>query len=190
MTPPPSPNYLKYPGLSLREIRLLSKTTHIMPLRLQTIRRSHIPKKYGYDASSYNPLPSQLLDTFMAELLPTIPITLLPGANDPANASYPQQPIHSAMFPKSRTYSALPLAEDAQPGWLDMVTNPWEGEVEGWRVLGTGGQNLDDICRYVDSADRLGMMEAMCRWRCSAPTAPDTLCKLPTSYLSLFWSFY
>ncbi|KAK3995646.1 DNA polymerase alpha/epsilon subunit B-domain-containing protein [Cladorrhinum sp. PSN332] len=136
-------------------------------------------KKYGYDASSYNPMPSQLLDTFMSELLPTIPITLLPGTNDPANASYPQQPIHAAMFPKSRTYTALPSAENADPGWLDMVTNPWEGEVEGWRVLGTGGQNLDDICKYVDSADRLGMMEAMCRWRCSAPTAPDTLWAYP-----------
>ncbi|KAK4164897.1 DNA polymerase alpha/epsilon subunit B-domain-containing protein [Cladorrhinum sp. PSN259] len=137
-------------------------------------------KKYGYDASAYNPIPSQLLDTFMSELLPTIPITLLPGTNDPANASYPQQPIHAAMFPKSRTYTALPNAgTDAEPGWLDMATNPWEGEVEGWRILGTGGQNLDDICKYVDSADRLGMMEAMCRWRCSAPTAPDTLWAYP-----------
>jgi DNA polymerase delta subunit 2 len=44
-------------------------------------------------------------------------------------------------------------------------------------VLGTGGQNVDDVFKYVDSDDRLGMMEAMCRWRCSAPTAPDTLCE-------------
>lgn len=140
------------------------------------------PKKYGYDASSYNPIPSQLLDTFLSELLPTMPITLLPGTQDPANASYPQQPIHSAMFPKARTYTSSPPAagaSSAEPGWFDPVTNPWEGEVEGWRVLGTGGQNLDDICKYVDSEDRLGMMEAMCRWRCSAPTAPDTLCKFP-----------
>jgi DNA polymerase delta subunit 2 len=134
-------------------------------------------KKYGYDSSSYNPLPSQLLDTFLSTLLPTIPVTLLPGELDPANASYPQQPIHSAMFPKARTYASTP-GSSTEPGWLDPVTNPWEGEVEGWRVLGTGGQNLDDICKYVDSEDRLGMMEAMCRWRCSAPTAPDTLCKL------------
>ncbi|KAK4138706.1 hypothetical protein BT67DRAFT_431241 [Trichocladium antarcticum] len=135
-------------------------------------------KKYGYDSSSYNPLPSQLLDTFLAELLPTMPITLLPGVLDPATASYPQQPIHSAMFPKARQYGPPPAAAggaDEPPGWLDAATNPWEGEIEGWRVLGTGGQNLDDICKYVDSEDRLGMMEAMCRWRCSAPTAPDTL---------------
>ncbi|KAH6626911.1 DNA polymerase alpha/epsilon subunit B-domain-containing protein [Chaetomium sp. MPI-SDFR-AT-0129] len=139
-------------------------------------------KKYGYDSSSYNPLPSQLLDTFLTSLLPTIPITLLPGVQDPANVSYPQQPIHTAMFPSARTYTAEPTPSPSasdEPGWLDAVTNPWEGEVEGWRVLGTGGQNLDDICKYVDSADRLGMMEAMCRWRCSAPTAPDTLWSYP-----------
>lgn len=132
-------------------------------------------KKYGYDASSYNPLPSQLFDEFLAELLPTIPVTLIPGASDPANASYPQQPIHAAMFPKARTYAATPGSDE--PGWFDTVTNPWEGEVEGWRVLGTGGQNLDDMFKYVDSNDRMGMMEAMCRWRCTAPTAPDTLCE-------------
>ena len=133
-------------------------------------------KKYGYDSSSYNAVPSQLLDDFLSELLPTMPVTLLPGALDPANMSFPQQPIHSAMFPKSRPYAAMPGAKEA--GWFDSVTNPWEAEVEGWRVLGTGGQNVDDIFKYVDSDDRLGMMEVMCRWQLSAPTAPDTLCKL------------
>ncbi|KAL2025063.1 hypothetical protein VTK56DRAFT_65 [Thermocarpiscus australiensis] len=164
-----------------------------------SLKKPH--KKYGYDSSSYNPLPSRLLDTFLSELLPSMPITLLPGAHDPANASYPQQPIHAAMFPKARAYTAVPpgtkttgtaaaAGDEAgspsseggggpEPGWLDAVTNPWEGEVEGWRVLGTGGQNLDDMCKYVDSDDRLGMMEAMCRWRCSAPTAPDTLWTYP-----------
>ncbi|KAI1867986.1 uncharacterized protein JN550_006793 [Neoarthrinium moseri] len=134
-------------------------------------------KKYGYDASSYNAQPSQLLDEFLATLLPTMPVTLLAGAQDPANSSYPQQPIHAAMFPGARAYTALPTSNDV--GWFDNVTNPWEGEVDGWRVLGTGGQNLDDVFKYVDSEDRLGMMEAMCRWRCCAPTAPDTLWAYP-----------
>ncbi|RYO88529.1 hypothetical protein DL766_001567 [Monosporascus sp. MC13-8B] len=134
-------------------------------------------KKYGYDSSSYNALPSQLLDEFLSALLPTMPVTLLPGAQDPANASYPQQPIHSAMFPNSRQYTVAPTSSEA--GWFDTVTNPWEGELDGWRVLGTGGQNVEDVFKYVDSDDRLGMMEAMCRWRCCAPTAPDTLWSYP-----------
>ncbi|KFH47358.1 DNA polymerase subunit delta-like protein [Hapsidospora chrysogenum ATCC 11550] len=140
-------------------------------------REKKVSKKYGYDASAYNAIPSQLFDDFLAELLPSLPVTLLPGVLDPANASYPQQPIHAAMFPTSRNFAKNPGSND--PGWFDAVTNPWEGEVEGWRVLGTGGQNIDDVFKYVESDDRLGMMEAMCRWRCCAPTAPDTLWSYP-----------
>ncbi|KAM3465259.1 hypothetical protein NHJ6243_001815 [Beauveria neobassiana] len=143
-------------------------------------------KKYGYDASAYNALPSQLFDEFVSELLPSLPVTLLPGARDPANASYPQQPLHTALFPLARAYGADPTTTTTSkaggggvPGWFDSVTNPWEAEVDGWRVLGTGGQNVDDVFKYVDSEDRLGMMEAMCRWRCCAPTAPDTLWSYP-----------
>lgn len=134
-----------------------------------------VQKKYGYDASSYNPAPFQLLDDFLAEILPSIPVTMLPGANDPATTALPQQPVHAAMFPRSREFAAADPS--LGPGWFDCVTNPWEGEVEGWRFLGTAGQNVDDVFKYIGSDDRLGMMEAMCRWRCIAPTAPDTLCK-------------
>ncbi|KAL8342549.1 hypothetical protein RB601_004895 [Gaeumannomyces tritici] len=132
-------------------------------------------RKYGYDSSAYNPVPSQLLDSFLSELLPSMPITIMPGQHDPANASLPQQPVHPAMYDKSRAFIAAPGGAD--PGWLDSVTNPWEGEVDGWRFLGASGQNVDDVFKYVSSDDRLGMMELMCRWRCTAPTAPDTLCK-------------
>ncbi len=135
-------------------------------------------KKYGYDASAYNPAPTTHLDQLLATLLPSIPITLLPGASDPANASMPQQPIHPAMFPRSRAYSAV--AGSKEPGWFDSVTNPWEGEVDGWRMMGNGGQPIDDVFKYVEGDERLEMMKNLLRWRCGAPTAPDTLCKPPT----------
>jgi DNA polymerase delta subunit 2 len=136
-------------------------------------------KKYGYDSSAYNPTPTAHFDDFLASLLPSLPVTLMPGYQDPANVSLPQQPIHPAMFPQARTYGAMPAGDDrkSNPGWFDTVTNPWAGEIEGWKLLGTGGQNVDDVFKYVEGEDRLGMMEAMCRWRCCAPTAPDTLCK-------------
>ena len=134
-------------------------------------------KKYGYDASAYNPTPTAHLDRFLATLLPSIPITLLPGATDPANVSLPQQPIHPAMFPHARAYSANPGT--TEPGWFDSVTNPWEGEIEGWRFMGTGGQPIDDIFKYVEGDDRLDMMECLLRWRNGAPTAPDTLTCYP-----------
>ncbi|TVY93109.1 DNA polymerase subunit delta [Lachnellula willkommii] len=143
--------------------------------------RKNAHKKYGYDSSAYNPAPTAHFDNFLATLLPSLPVTLIPGYTDPANVSLPQQPIHAAMFPQARAYGGMPpvAGEEKQAGWFDTVTNPWDGEIEGWKVLGTGGQNVDDVFKYVESEDRLGMMEAMCRWRCCAPTAPDTLWSYP-----------
>lgn len=134
-------------------------------------------KKYGYDASAYNAAPTELLDNFLASLLPSMPITILPGATDPANVAIPQQPLHAALFPHSRAYAASPGAKDKVAGWFDSVTNPWEGNIDGWRFLGTGGQPIDDVFKYVNADDRLEMMEHLLRWRCNAPTAPDTLCE-------------
>jgi DNA polymerase delta subunit 2 len=142
-----------------------------------------VSRKYGYDASTYNPAPTAHLDHFLAALLPSMPITLIPGETDPANMSLPQQPIHPAMLPHCRAYAALPGA--SEPGWFDSVTNPWEGDVDGWRMLGTGGQPVNDVFKYVEGDERLDMMESLLRWRCGAPTAPDTLCKLGTCAIIL-----
>ena len=146
-------------------------------------------KKYGYDASAYNPAPTAHLDAFLATLLPSLPVTMIPGEADPANVSLPQQPVHAAILPHARAYSAAPPSdqtEKREPGWFDSVTNPWEADVDGWRLLGNGGQPLDDIFKYVEGEDRIGMMEAMLRWRLCAPTAPDTLCKLFLPYSKAF----
>ncbi len=143
-------------------------------------------RKYGYDAAAYNPGPTAHFDRFLAELLPSIPVTVMPGDQDPANLTLPQQPIHPAMFPLARTYASSNLNDPQRgdtPGWLDSVTNPWDGDVEGWRFMGNSGQPVDDILKYVEyggpdgkGADgRLEIMACMLRWRCGAPTAPDTL---------------
>lgn len=131
-------------------------------------------KKYGYDAAAYNPAPTATLDLFLSTLLPSIPITIIPGETDPANVSMPQQPLHPAMLPHSRAYAAPPASAEA--GWLDCATNPWEADIDGWRFLGNGGQPINDIYKYVEGNDRIEMMENILRWRCGAPTAPDTLC--------------
>ena len=59
--------------------------------------------------------------------------------------------------------------------WFDSATNPHDFDLDGWRFLGTGGQTVNDIYKYVSGEERLEMMEAMLRWRLAAPTAPDTL---------------
>ncbi|EMC91503.1 hypothetical protein BAUCODRAFT_79984 [Baudoinia panamericana UAMH 10762] len=132
-------------------------------------------KIYGYDSSSYNAAPTDRFDQWLAALLPSMPVTLLPGEQDPTSTSLPQPPIHAAMFPHARAYMSLPQArEDAS--WFDSTTNPAEFNVDGFRFLGTGGQPVDDVYKYIsDCEERLEMMEAMLRWRLTAPTAPDTL---------------
>ncbi|KAK3115822.1 DNA polymerase delta small subunit Cdc1 [Teratosphaeriaceae sp. CCFEE 6253] len=132
-------------------------------------------KTYGYDSSSYNAAPTDTLDQWLAQLLPSMPITLLPGASDPTSTALPQQPIHAAMFPHARAYMTPPSSTEG-PGWFDSTTNPCEFSLSGHRFLGTGGQPVDDVYKYLpDCEERLEMMEAMLRWRLTAPTAPDTL---------------
>lgn len=161
-------------------------------------KKKAAPKKYGYDASAYNASPITQLDNFLAEILPSIPVTLMPGEQDPANFALPQQGIHRAMFPQARAYAAPPPSGEAtpEPGWFDSVTNPFEGDVEGWRLWGCSGQNVDDVLRYLDftadnaddtvetndSEARLRVMESMLRWRCGVPTAPDTICKFDQDF--------
>ncbi|KAH8633868.1 DNA polymerase subunit delta-2 [Alternaria alternata] len=132
-------------------------------------------RHYGYDASSYNAAPTTRLDEFLCEILPSLPITMLPGASDPSNVALPQQPLHPALFPKTRLYAEPPIETNTTLNGFDAVTNPWLGDIDGYRVLGTGGQTVKDLLKYVNRVKSIDAMEMMLRWRCVAPTAPDTL---------------
>ncbi|KAL1793229.1 hypothetical protein ACET3X_008211 [Alternaria dauci] len=132
-------------------------------------------RHYGYDASSYNAAPTTRLDEFLCEILPSLPITMLPGASDPSNVALPQQPLHPALFPKTRLYAEPPIQTNTTLNGFDAVTNPWLGDIDGYRVLGTGGQTVKDLLKYVNRVKAIDAMEMMLRWRCVAPTAPDTL---------------
>ncbi|KAJ4301131.1 DNA polymerase delta small subunit Cdc1 [Kalmusia sp. IMI 367209] len=111
-------------------------------------------RHYGYDASSYNATPAEKFDSFLSQILPALPVTLLPGESDPANVALPQQPLHPALFPLCRAYANPPAKSNESLEGLDSVTNPWEADIEGWRVLGTGGQTVDDLLKYVEGRRR------------------------------------
>jgi DNA polymerase delta subunit 2 len=134
-------------------------------------------KKYGHDTSLYNATPSETLDAFIAQILPSIPVTLIPGATDPASVAIPQQPLHPALFPHSRSYCNPQTQQPGTSNWFDSVSNPWQGDIDGWRFLGNAGQPVNDMYKYISGTNRLRMMEHLLRWRNNAPTAPDTLCE-------------
>ncbi|KAF3903392.1 hypothetical protein ABW20_dc0109267 [Dactylellina cionopaga] len=123
-------------------------------------------KKYGYDAGAYNAKPTTTLDTLLSDLCTSLSVTLMPGENDPANASLPQQKMHPTMFPSAKYFTGSTFIP---------ATNPYACEIDGVSFLGTSGQTIDDIFKYIDGDDRLEMMEKTLRWRHVAPTAPDTL---------------
>lgn len=43
--------------------------------------------------------------------------------------------------------------------------------------LGTSGQNISDIYKFVSGEDRLKMAKKTLKWGHLAPTAPDTICE-------------
>ncbi|AAS50234.1 AAL132Cp [Eremothecium gossypii ATCC 10895] len=122
------------------------------------------------------------LGSFMANTLTSLPITILPGANDPSERSLPQQPLHKALFKQA----LKPYFAEVNSEVFESVTNPYWFDLEGIQVLVSSGQNVDDMCKYVipylgteqlrDTIEhRLDLIEASLKWQNIAPTAPDTL---------------
>ena len=93
------------------------------------------------------------------------------GDKDPNGTTLPQQPLHEALLPGARAFAGFKRS-----------TNPCWFELAGRTFLGTSGQNIDDIFKYLDTEDRVSMACSTLEWSHMAPTAPDTLCHL--SFLS------
>ncbi|CAG8455027.1 14690_t:CDS:10 [Funneliformis caledonium] len=121
-------------------------------------------KKYGYDNSSYDAEPRIQLDNFLEKLCSLLPTHMMPGNHDPADFTLPQQPIHPNLLPKV----------GRNPNFHG-VTNPYWCELDDVVFLGTSGQTIDDMYKYIESEDRIAIAERTLYWRHIAPSAPDTL---------------
>ncbi|KAJ3086026.1 hypothetical protein HK102_013588 [Quaeritorhiza haematococci] len=121
-------------------------------------------KKFGSEYPSLDSHPTRIVDVMLSELCSGMPVDVMPGNKDPTNCALPQQPMHFAMFPKSCRYSTF-----------NAVTNPYAFELGGASVIGTSGQTIDDIFRYVGTKDRIRVAAETLNWAHLAPTAPDTL---------------
>ncbi|XP_022784166.1 DNA polymerase delta subunit 2-like [Stylophora pistillata] len=104
------------------------------------------------------------LDEFLMQLASCVPVDIMPGEFDPANHTVPQQPLHRCMFPQAADYPTF-----------QSVTNPYEAVIGGVRILGTSGQNIQDISKVSTFEDGLDILEHNMIWGHIAPTAPDTL---------------
>ncbi|CAN6634715.1 DNA polymerase delta small subunit [Trichomonascus vanleenenianus] len=129
-------------------------------------------RKFGKKKDTYNPDATRAFDDFLSEVLGSVPVTILPGKNDPSSVSMPEQPLHAALLMKS-------AKQAVGSNVLSRLTNPAWFEVNGVHVFGTSGQVIDDMYKYGDYNDRLKLMDLTMRWRHSAPTCPDTLSSYP-----------
>lgn len=106
----------------------------------------------------------KMLDEILLQLSASVPVDVMPGEFDPTNYTLPQQPLHHCMFPLAGAYSTLQL-----------VTNPYQADIDGVRFLGTSGQNVNDIFKYSSMEDYLEILEWTLHVGHLSPTAPDTL---------------
>lgn len=140
----------------------------------QHIETKSVPNKNDGIKSTpggFNRTPLQKFDSFVADTALSLPVSIMPGKSDPTNLSMPQQPLNFGLLKQSRNFR--------ESKSVTCVTNPSWWEIDGVRVLGTSGQTIDDIEKYLDIDDRLEMMNRTLRWRHIAPTAPDTLWSYP-----------
>lgn len=106
----------------------------------------------------------KMLDEILLQFCSSVPVDVMPGEFDPTNYTLPQQPLHRCMLPLSSAYPTLQL-----------VTNPYQADIDGIRFLGTSGQNISDIFKYSSLDDYLEILEWTLLAGHISPTAPDTL---------------
>lgn len=132
----------------------------------------HRPKGLAESQASYRAkksdknemmVPLKEFDLFLTQMAASSQVDVMAGASDPSNFTLPQQPLHPCLFPSSRTYSTMTTQ-----------TNPCLIRSGDFSLLGSSGQNLDDLVLYSDH-DRMTLLESTLRWRVIAPSAPDTL---------------
>ncbi|CAJ0757219.1 17365_t:CDS:10 [Entrophospora sp. SA101] len=131
---------------NLHDQNITSKISRVIVVGNSLKEQKHT--RQGNDNSGLNNELFSELDYIFDDICKSTPLDLMPGANDPTNTTFPQQPIQVNLFTKAHQNSNFNC---------------------------TSGQTIDDIFRYVECDDRLLFAEKTLYWRHIAPTAPDTL---------------
>lgn len=108
------------------------------------------------------------LDEWFASWSSSVALDVMPGPYDPANFMMPQQPFHSCMFPRA-----------ARNENFQSVSNPYICSVDDALIMGTSGQNINDLLRNTALDKPLEALRSTLKWSHLAPTAPDTLACYP-----------
>ena len=108
------------------------------------------------------------LDNYLSLLSKSVYIDIMPGKKDVSNCLMPQQKLHKCLFPKSHENNSF-----------NLVTNPYKFNINNISILGTDGQNIDDILMYTKGLSKIDCLQLTLQSNIIAPTAPDTLSCYP-----------
>ncbi|EGW31101.1 uncharacterized protein SPAPADRAFT_63028, partial [Spathaspora passalidarum NRRL Y-27907] len=137
----------------------------ILPLKQEQNQDFMSTNNYGTkNISKYNTDSLKKLGEFINDVIVSLPVAVMPGSNDPGEICLPQQPLHRSL-----------LGNFSYGDRLTRLTNPQWISIDGVKVLGTSGQNVDDIKKYAKRSEVTDIMKASIKWQNLAPTAPDTL---------------
>ncbi|CAN3358124.1 DNA polymerase delta small subunit [Diutina catenulata] len=121
------------------------------------------------NTSKFSPASLAKFDAWVSELGMSVPVSVMPGALDPAEICWSQPPLHRSVMPRAARSQGFTRLTNPQYLHVSADTPPR-------RVLLSSGQNVADIQRYArPSPSPLAVMERQITWQNIAPTAPDTL---------------
>lgn len=112
--------------------RVVIAGNSVVPTDPMQLKEKFSSQKYKASLST----PSKQFDIWVAQLLSSCHVDVMPGATDPANTALPQQPFHPCLFPHSSRF-----------GTLERVTNPYQYKLDNINILGHSGQPVKDISR-------------------------------------------
>jgi DNA polymerase delta subunit 2 len=117
------------------------------------------------------------LDGFLAQCTEVgIPVTLIPGKDDPTTAAWPQRPWHSSLLPRSTT------------SLLTRSTNPYVGRMEHVTLIGTDGRNIPGLVPKKNNKNNtdetttttLDALQNIVKFGHVCPSAPDSVPAVPS----------
>lgn len=102
-------------------------------------------------------------------LVNTVDVT--PGVGDPCSSMWPLPPIHRVCLPRCGMSDKK----------VNLVTNPYEFEVNGLRVMTMSGENVSELLRTSLKWTGADAIENIIKWQHVAPNCPDTLDAFPVA---------
>ncbi|UMM28708.1 hypothetical protein L5515_011428 [Caenorhabditis briggsae] len=100
-------------------------------------------------------------------LVNTIDVT--PAVGDPCSSMWPLPPIHRVCLPRCGMNEKK----------VNLVTNPYEFEVDGLRIMTMSGENVTELLRTSHKWSGADVLSNLVKWQHIAPNCPDTLDAFP-----------